>query len=140
MFKLPRICFKCFETGHSRKFCPGEGKTKGASGGGSGGSSLKGATGAVRFCGAVPISDLCWAKERGVQEFLLDKEFGRGEVLQDFQKGKPGGVFPVIDRAEDLAKGKEKEESSSPVASKPSEVDISKMKVQKESDFRSDSS
>ena len=138
--KLPRICFKCFETGHSKKFCPGEGKTKGASGGGSGRSSLKGATGAVRFCGAVPISDLCWAKERGVQEFLLDKEFGRGEVLQDFQKGKPGGVFPVIDRAEDLAKGKEKEESSPPVASEPSEVDISKMKVQKESDFRSDSS
>ena len=138
--KLLRICFKCFETGHSKKFCPGEGKTKGASGGGSGGSSLKGATGAVRFCGAVPISNLCWAKERGVQEFLLDKEFGRGEVLQDFQKGKPGGVFPVIDRAEDLAKGKEKEESSPPVASEPSEVDISKMKVQKESDFRSDSS
>ena len=101
---------------------------------------MKGATGAVRFCGAVPISDLCWAEERGVQEFLLDKEFGRGEVLQDFQEGKPGGVFPVIDRAEDLAKGKEKEESSPPVASEPSEVDISKMKVQKESDFRSDSS
>ena len=138
--KLLRICFKCFETGHSKKFCPGEGKTKGASGGGSGGSSLKGATRAVRFCGAVPISDLCWAEERGVQEFLLDKEFGRGEVLQNFQKGKPGGVFPVIDRAEDLAKGKEKEESSSPVTSEPSEVDISKMKVQKESDFRSDSS
>ena len=77
--KLLRICFKCFETGHSKKFCPGEGKTKGASGGGSGGSSLKGATRAVRFCGAVPISDLCWAKERGVQEFLLDKEFGREE-------------------------------------------------------------
>ena len=84
--KLPRICFKCFKTGHSKKFCPGEGKTKGASGGGSGGSSLKGTTGAVRFCGAVPISDLCWAKERGVQEFLLDKELGRGEVLQDFDK------------------------------------------------------
>ena len=127
--KLPQICFKCFETGHSKKFCPVESKTKGASGGGSGGSSLKGATRAVRFCGAVPISDLCWAEERGVQEFLLDKEFGRGEVLQDFQKGKPGGVFPVIDRAEDLAKGKEKEESSPPVASEPSEVDISKMKV-----------
>ena len=31
--KLPRICFKCFKTGHSKKFCPGEGKTKGASGG-----------------------------------------------------------------------------------------------------------
>ena len=58
----------------------------------------------------------------------------------DFQKGKPGGVFPVINRVEDLVKGKEKEESSPPVASEPSEVDISKMKVQKESDFRSDSS
>ena len=138
--KLPRICFKCFEAGHSKKFCPGEGKAKGASEGGSGGGSLKGATGAVSFCGAVPIADLCWAKERGVQEFLLDKEFGRGEILQDFQKGKPGGVFPVIDRVEVSTKGKEEEESSPPVASKPTEVDISKMKVQKESDFRSDSS
>ena len=63
-----------------------------------------------------------------------------GLELYYFQKGKPGGVFPVIDRVEDLAKGKEKEESSPPVTSEPSEVDISKMKVQKESDFRSDSS
>ena len=138
--KLPRICFKCFEAGHSKKFCPGEGKAKGASEGGSGGGSLKGATRAVSFCGAVPIADLRWAEERGVQEFLLDKEFGRGEILQDFQKGKPGGVFPVIDRVEVLTKGKEEEKSSPPVASKPTEVDISKMKVQKESDFRSDSS
>ena len=98
--KLPRICFKCFEAGHSKKFCPGEGKAKGASEGGSGGGSSKGATGAVSFCGAVPIANLRWAEERGVQEFLLDKEFGRGEILQDFQKGKPGGVFPVIDRVE----------------------------------------
>ena len=89
--KLPRICFKCFEAGHSKKFCPGEGKAKGASGGSSGGGSSKGTTGAVSFCGAVPIADLCWAKERGVQEFLLDKEFGRGEILQDFQKGKAWG-------------------------------------------------
>ena len=138
--KLPRICFKCFEAGHSKKFCPGEGKAKGASEGGSGGGSLKGATGAVSFCGAVPIADLRWAKERGVQEFLLDKEFGRGEILQDFQKGKPGGVFPVIDRVEVSLKGKEEEKSSPLVASEPTEVDISNMKVQKESDFRSDSS
>ena len=51
--KLLQICFKCFEPGHSKKFCPGEGKTKGASGGSSGGSSLKGTTRAVGFCGAV---------------------------------------------------------------------------------------
>ena len=70
----------------------------------------------------------------------MDKEFGRGEILQDFQKGKPGGVFPVIDRVEVSTKGKEEEKSSPPVASEPTEVDISKMKVQKESDFRSDSS
>ena len=101
---------------------------------------MKGATGAVGFCGAVPIADLCWAEERGVQEFLLDKEFGRGEILQDFQKGKPGGVFPVIDRVEVSSKGKEEEKSSPPVTSEPTEVDISNMKVQKESDFRSDSS
>ena len=37
-------------------------------------------------------------------------------------------------------KGKEEEKSSPPVASEPTEVDISNMKVQKESDFRSDSS
>ena len=56
------------------------------------------------------------------------------------RRGSLGESFQLLDRVEVSTKGKEEEKSSPPVASEPTEVDISNMKVQKESDFRSDSS
>ena len=94
--KLPRICFKCFETGHSKKFCPGEGKTKGASGGGSGGSSSKGLLGQSGSVGQFRFPIFAGPRKGGFRSFSWTKSLEGEKSSRISRKGNLGEFFQLL--------------------------------------------